>query len=79
MKIKYYINNVDIATFGVYVSASEGILNRPSRKEVKSQSYNDEHGVVVDLAQNFVNKRHSSAMCIHLKTFSAVLDCNDCE
>ena len=57
MKIKYYINNVDIATFGVYVSASEGILNRPSRKEVKSQSYNDEHGVVVDLSQNYIDKR----------------------
>ena len=63
MNIKYYINNVDIATLGVYVSASEGILNRPSRKEIKSQSYNDEHGVVVDLSQNYIDKREITLTC----------------
>lgn len=49
MNVVYKIDGVDISTYGVYVSASDGLLSRPNFKKPTAHSWPEYHGEVVDL------------------------------
>lgn len=50
MEVRYYLNEKNIkADFGIYVSASSGVLDMPKLKETNSQNWREYHGTVVDL------------------------------
>ena len=62
-RINYYLNGVDIRTFGVHVSAAKGLLSIPERKEGISHSYDDEHGISVDVSAGYVKERKITLSC----------------
>lgn len=62
-RINYYLNGVDIRTFGVHVSAAKGLLSIPERKEGISHSYDDEHGISVDVSSRHVKERKITLSC----------------
>lgn len=62
-RINYYINGVDIRNFGVHVSAGKGLLSLPDRKEGISHSYDDEHGISVDVSAGYVKERKITLSC----------------
>lgn len=59
----YIIDGVDLKDFGVYVSASDGLLDRPKRKTPYSVGFDNYHGSVVDLQHNFVQDREITLSC----------------
>jgi hypothetical protein len=64
MEIKYYIDGISIKEqFGVYVSASEGIVNRPKLKEPTRFSWDSYHGESVDLQHKFYEPREITLSC----------------
>ena len=46
----YYIDNVDIKTYGVYVSSSSGLISKPRPKKRNAMSWPGYNGEVVDLS-----------------------------
>lgn len=50
MTIEYYINGVAFSTDGVYVSASDGIIDALAMREPTKVIWPDHHGEVVDLS-----------------------------
>lgn len=62
-RINYYLNGVDIRNFGVHVSAGKGLLSLPDRKEGISHSYDDEHGISVDVSAGYVKERKITLSC----------------
>lgn len=50
MKVTYYINGTDFATYGVKVSGSRGLLDGLKMKDITRITWPDHHGEVVDLA-----------------------------
>lgn len=64
MEIRYFINEKNIkSTFGVYVSASSGILDLPSIKEPVKQDWQEYHGVQIDLDAPRLQEREISLDC----------------
>lgn len=63
MDIKYYLDGVDIKTYGVYITESEGLLSRPKLKKTLSASWNDYHGEVVDLSKRYYESRKITLEC----------------
>lgn len=61
--VKYYIDNVDIATYGVHVSKSDGLLSRPRMKDPASMESDNNHGEVVDLSRRFYEPREIILEC----------------
>lgn len=59
----YTLDGVDFKDYGVYVSGSDGILNRPARKSPYSVSFDNYHGEMVDLNHNFLSTRTISLSC----------------
>ena len=59
----YTINGVDFKDYGVYVSDSEGVVSRPKLKEPLSLSWDNYHGVVVDLNHKFYEQREITLSC----------------
>ena len=59
----YTIDGIDLKYFGVYVSGSDGILNRPARKTPYSVSFDNYHGSMVDLNHNYVGDRTITLSC----------------
>lgn len=57
------IDNVDLREMGIYVSASDGILNRPKLKTPASVSWDNYHGAAVDLMHKFVEQREITLSC----------------
>lgn len=49
MKVKYYINAIEFASFGVRVSRSKGVLNALKMREPIKTIWPDHHGETVDL------------------------------
>lgn len=62
-KQAYTLDGVDLRDYGVYVSGSDGILNRPKRKTPYSVSFDNYHGEMVDLNHNFVDVRTITLSC----------------
>jgi len=61
--IIYYLDGVSLATYGVYVSASDGLISRPKPKDPSSQTWPDYHGEVVDLTKRYYEKRRIQMDC----------------
>ena len=61
--ITYTINGVDFKDYGVFVSDSDGIVNRPKLKPMASFSWDDYHGEVVDLNRKVLAPREITLSC----------------
>lgn len=63
MDINYYLDNVNLKDYGVYVSASSGLIGRPKLKEPVKQSWKTHHGEVVDLRKRYYESRNINLDC----------------
>lgn len=63
MDINYYLDNVNLKDYGVYVSASSGLIGRPKLKEPVKQSWKTHHGEVVDLSKRYYESRNINLDC----------------
>ncbi|GAB3973850.1 hypothetical protein GCM10028806_28580 [Spirosoma terrae] len=70
MDIRYSINGTDFKTFGVYVSASDGLLDNLLLKDPIEYEWPDYHGKIVDLSTPRYQPRTISLDCF-LKASSA--------
>jgi hypothetical protein len=61
--VVYYLDGTDLKTYGVYVSASDGLLSRPKPKNPVSQNWPDHHGEVVDLTKRYYEARKIKLDC----------------
>jgi len=57
MNIVYKLDGVDIATYGVHISASDGLLSKPNFKKPTAHSWPEYHGEVVDLGKRVYDPR----------------------
>ena len=62
-KQAYLIDGVDFKEYGVYVSGSDGILNRPKMKQPASIDWDNYHGVSIDLSHKFYEQREITLDC----------------
>lgn len=62
-QLSYLIDGVDFKEYGVYVSDSEGVLNRPKLKTPASESWDNYHGMDVDLNHKFYDVREITLSC----------------
>jgi hypothetical protein len=85
MNVKYKLGGVDLATYGVHVSASDGLLSKPQPKRAISMSWQEYHGEVVDLSKRTYEPRDIELDCFinaesqwefqdKVNTFLAALD-----
>lgn len=63
MELNYYIDGVDLKTYGVYVSGSSGLISRPKIKEPLKRSWGTHHGDVVDLSKRYYESRKITLDC----------------
>ncbi len=63
MKIEYYIDDVNIKKYNVYVESSLGVLDKPKLKKPRSYSWDDYHGEFVDLRHKFYEPRKITLDC----------------
>jgi hypothetical protein len=61
--VQYLIDGIDFKDFGVYVSDSEGVVNRPKLKQQEAQSWDDYHGTTIDLEHKFYEPREITLSC----------------
>lgn len=61
--IAYLVDGIDFKTFNVFVSGSDGILNRPKLKTPASVSWDNYHGEAVDLMHKFYEPREITLSC----------------
>ena len=61
--LSYSIDGVDLKDYGVFVSDSEGLIDRPKMKKARKESWNNYHGVMVDLQHKFVEERKITLSC----------------
>ena len=59
----YTLDGVDFREFGVFVSDSDGILNRPKLKTLASISWDNYHGEDVDLNHKYYEAREITLSC----------------
>lgn len=59
----YLLDGVDFKTYGVYVSGSDGIMNRPKMKAPASLNWDNYHGESVDLSHKFYESREITLSC----------------
>ncbi|MDR1348311.1 MAG: LamG domain-containing protein [Prevotellaceae bacterium] len=62
-KLRYLINGADFINFGIYVSESEGVVNRPKLKALKTEQWDNYHGETVDLQHKFIEPREITLSC----------------
>lgn len=85
MQVNYYLNGVDLRTYGVSISESEGLISRPKAKAPLRQSWQNYHGEVIDLSTKYYEPRKITFHCFmkgssntdfitKMNTFLAVLD-----
>ena len=63
MDVTYKIDGIDFKTYGVFVSDSDGIMNRPKVKAPASVSWDNYHGDAVDLKRKFYETREITLSC----------------
>lgn len=61
--LEYYLNGVNFKNWGVYVSESSGVLDRPKLKTLPKVDWDDYHGEVVDLRGKRVGAREITLNC----------------
>ncbi|KAA6350907.1 hypothetical protein EZS27_001754 [termite gut metagenome] len=59
----YFLDGVDFKEYGVYVSDSDGVVNRPKLKAMASLSWDNYHGETVDLNHKFYEPREITLSC----------------
>lgn len=59
----YLLDGVDFKEYGVYVSGSDGIMNRPKMKAPATLSWDNYHGESVDLSHKFYESREITLSC----------------
>lgn len=59
----YRLDGVDFKEYGVYVSGSRGILNRPKMKAPAELSWDNYHGKAVDLYHKYLEPREITLDC----------------
>lgn len=59
----YTIDGINLKDYGVFVSGSDGLMNRPARKTPYSVSFDNYHGSMVDLNHNYVGERTITLSC----------------
>lgn len=62
-ELTYTLDGVDLREFGVYISSSSGVLDRPKLKTPASLSWDDYHGESVDLEHKFYEVRDITLTC----------------
>ncbi len=60
--VKYYVDGTDFATFGVYVSSSDGVVCKPAIKDLLSDDWGL-HGTVYDLTQIYYKEAQLQLKC----------------
>ena len=68
MEVLYYLDGVDLKNYGVFVSASSGLISRPKLKEPVKQSWKTHHGDVVDLSKRYYDSRKIVLDCFTVAT-----------
>lgn len=63
MDVTYFLDGTDLKAYGVYVSASTGLINRPKLKEPVKHSWKTHHGDVVDLSKRYYESRKITLDC----------------
>lgn len=61
--VEYYVDGVNFKDYGVYVSASDGLVGRLAQKESLSVDYDNYHGVVRDRKRKRFKERIISLQC----------------
>ena len=59
----YLIDGIDFKEYGVFVSDSKGVVSRPKLKTPASVSWDNYHGVAVDLNHKFYEPREIALSC----------------
>lgn len=59
----YLLDGVDFKTYGVFVSGSDGIMNRPKMKAPATLNWDNYHGESVDLSRKFYESREITLSC----------------
>jgi len=59
----YRLDGIDFKEYGVYVSDSEGVVNRPKLKAMTSVSWDNYHGESIDLQHKFYEPREITLSC----------------
>lgn len=59
----YTLDGVDLREYGIFVAASEGILNRPKLKNLTRISWDNYHGEDVDLSHKYYETREITLSC----------------
>lgn len=62
-KNSYTIDGHDFKDFGVFVSDSDGVVDRPKMKKPRTDSWDDYHGDVVDMTHKYVESRTITLSC----------------
>lgn len=57
------LDGVNFKEYGIYVSGSDGVLNRPKLKDPASLSWDNYHGESVDLTHKFYEPRDITLSC----------------
>lgn len=61
--VEYYIDGVNLKDYGVYVSASDGLVGRLAQKESLSVDYDNYHGIVRDRKRKRFKERVITLQC----------------
>jgi hypothetical protein len=61
--VVYKLDGIDFRNYGVFVSDSDGIINRPKLKSPASVSWDNYHGEAVDLQNKFYEPREIVLSC----------------
>lgn len=59
----YTLDGIDFREFGVFVSDSDGVLNRPKLKQLASISWDNYHGEDIDLNHKYYEPREITLSC----------------
>lgn len=78
MNVNYFIDGVDFKQYGVFVSASHGLLSRPKLKSPVSVNWETYHGEVIDLDHKYYESREIQLNCFIKASskFEFISQCN---
>lgn len=61
--VKYYVDGTNFASYGVYVSASDGVVCKPAIKDLLSDNWNFAHGTAYDLSTVYYKETSLQLRC----------------
>lgn len=60
---EYLLNDVNFKEYGVYVSASKGVVDKPKLKALEAHSWDNYHGTSIDLQHKYYENREITLDC----------------